>query len=193
MWNYTIEWVSENAGLVFALSVLTLCVGSVAGYWVYDRRASVKAYWEHRRTIRIQRGLLMGKKKQVERRAYLKQLLGDVITHGLEEAWFAGKLTAEEKNSLYRAIGKTHGIHDLIPVMTPEQLKSAIKGRRARGDGISAGPIQEHPADGGRPATASASAPTATAPPPVPASGGNVIQAAKKFGAKALSKLQKAS
>lgn len=187
MWTDILLWVSDNAATVALVSALMLCIGAVVGVAAYDRRASIKAYWDHRRAIRIQRGLLMGKKKQVERKAYLKQLLGDVITHGLEEAWFAGKVTVEEKNSMYRAIGKTHGIPDLIPVMTQAQLKSATKARRARGDGVTAGPAQEKPAWG-----ESDTSQADLLAKKVPASD-NVIQAAKKFGAKALSKLKSAT
>lgn len=184
MWNETLQWVSDNAGLVFSGSLLVLAVGSVLGVAAYDRRASIKAYWEHRRSIRIQRGLLMGKRKKTERQAYLKQMLADVLTHGFEEAWFAGKVTVEEKNAIYRAIGKTHNIPDLIPVMTNAQLKSAIKGRRAHGGGVTAGPAQDKPAWGER------------NDPPVPPvetkpASDNVVQAAKRFGAKALGKLKR--
>lgn len=120
----------------------------------------------------------MGRKKSADRKAYVKGLFGDVITHGLEEAWFAGKITREEVNALYRAIGKTHNIPDLLPVMDPAQVKASIKGRRARGVNT---PNQEHPAWGDPPA-----APT----PPAPASD-NVIQAARRFGAKAIAKLKR--
>lgn len=190
MWNTSLVWVSDNAGLVFASTTLVLCGVLIGGVMAWDRRASFKAYWEHRRTIRIQRGLVMGRKKNADRKAYIKGLFADVITHGLEEAWFAGKVTRDEVNALYRAIGKTHNIPDLIPLLTPAALKSAIKGRKENGGGVTAGPAQEHPADGGRPATASASAPAATTTAAVEDKT-NVIQAAKKFGAKALAKLQK--
>lgn len=133
----------------------------------------------------------MGRKKNAERKAYVKGTWADIITHGGETAFFEGRLTRDEVNEGYRMFGKTHNMPDLIAVMTPPQLKSAIKGRRARGGGVTAGPAQEHPADGGRPATASASAPAAA--PPTPAVETNVIQAAKKFGAKALAKLQKSA
>ena len=183
MWKTALaEWVLDNALTVFLSTLLVLCVLTVVGAAAYDRRASIKAYWEHRRSIRIQRGLVMGRKKQVERRAYIKQMLGDIITHGFEEAWFAGKVTREEANAVYRAIGKTHGIPDLLPHLTPEQLKSAIKGRKARGGGVTTGPAQEHPAWGETPK------PPATAPV---TTDGNVVNAAKRFGAKALARLQK--
>ena len=123
----------------------------------------------------------MGRKKKAERQAYVKQMLADIVTHGFEEAWFAGKVTRDEANNIYRALAKTHGIPDLLPHLTPEQLKSAIKGRRARGSGS---PAQEHPAWGDDP-PATPVAPTAAA------TNGNVINAAKRFGAKALAKLQK--
>ena len=180
MWNTTLEWVSDNAGLVFLSTIIVLCVGSVLGVAAYDRRASIKAYWEHRRSIRIQRGLVMGRKNKAKREAYLKGLWGDAITEFGEEAFFAGKMTREEVNAFYRAIGKTHNMPDLLPYLSPEQVKSAIKGRRARGI---PSPAQEHPA-WGHPPTASAT-PAAT-----PASA-NVINAAKRFGAKALAKLKK--
>lgn len=181
MWTTLLAWVLDNAGMVLVSTLLVLCVVSVLCAAAYDRRASIKAYWEHRRSIRIQRGLVMGRKKQLERRAYIKQMLGDIITHGFEEAWFAGKVTREEANAVYRAIGKTHGIPDLLPHLTPAQLKAAIKGRKTRGDGVTAGPVQEHPSWGDTPK------PTAA---PV-SSEGNVVQAAKRFGAKALTKLKK--
>lgn len=189
MWNTTIVWVSDNAGLVFMGALLALCIGSVTGAVVWDRRASIKAYLEHRQAIRVQRGLVMGRKKQTERKAYLKGRWCDGITDFGETEFLEGRQTREEVNQFYRAIGKTHNMPDLLPYLSAEQVKSAIKGRRARGGGVTAGPAQEHPADGGRPATASASAPAATsAPTPDEV---NVIQAAKRFGAKALAKLQK--
>lgn len=178
MWNTTTEWVLDNAGTVFLSALIVLCIVSVIGAAAYDRRASIKAYWEHRRSIRIQRGLVMGRKKKAERQAYVKQLLADVVTHGFEEAWFAGKVTRDEANNIYRALAKTHGIPDLLPHLTPEALKSAIKGRRSRGE---PGPAQEHPAWGDPPATPAAKTATTT--------DGNVINAAKRFGAKALAKL----
>lgn len=182
MWKETIlPWVLDNVATVSLSTLLVLCVGCVVGAAAYDRRASIKAYWEHRRSIRIQRGLVMGRKKQVERRAYIKQMLADVITHGFEEAWFAGKVTREEANAVYRAIGKTHGIPDLLPHLTQAQLKSAIKGRKTKGGGVTAGPVQEHPAWGDTPKPATAPVTTE----------GNVVQAAKRFGAKALARIQK--
>lgn len=185
MWNTTIMlWVSDNAGAVFAGTLLVLCVATVIGVAVYDRRASIKAYWEHRRTIRIQRGLVMGRKKNADRKAYVKGTWADIITHGGETAFFEGRLTRDEVNDGYRMFGKTHNIPDLIPVFAPEALKAAIRGRRARGIGTSASPAQEKPAWGDPPV-----APPTTAA--VVDDKTNVIQAAKKFGAKALAKLQK--
>lgn len=191
MWNDTLQWVSLNAGVVFASTLLVLCAVSIIGVAAYDRRASIKAYWEHRRTIRIQRGLVMGRKKNADRKAYLKGRWVDIITNGGEAEWHEGRMTREEVNDGYRMFGKTHGMPDLIPVLTPEALKSAIKGRRARGGGVTAGPAQEHPTDGGRPATASAAAPAATKTGAVVDDQTNVVQIAKKFGAKALAKLKK--
>lgn len=190
MWNTTITWVSDNAGVVFACTVIVLCIVSVLVVAAFDRRASIKAYWEHRRNIRIQRGLVMGRKKNADRKAYVKGRWADIITEGGEKAFFEGSLTRDEVNDGYRMFGKTHNMPDLIAVMTPPQLKSAIKGRRARGGGVTAGPAQEHPADGGRPSTASASAPAATTTAAVEDKT-NVIQAAKAFGAKARAKLLK--
>jgi hypothetical protein len=165
--------------MVFVSAVIALCIVLVLGVAAYDRRASIKAYWEHRRTIRIQRGLVMGRKNKAKREAYLKGLWGEAITEFGEEAFFAGKMTREEVNSFYRAIGKTHGMPDLLPYLTPEQVKSAIKGRRARGI---PSPAQEKPAWGDDPPAATASTTPAD---------GNVINAAKRFGAKALAKLKK--
>lgn len=193
MWNTTavIVWVSDNAGLVFASTILVLCVGLVGGVMAWDRRASIKAYWEHRRTIRIQRGLVMGRKKNADRKAYLKGRWSDIITDAGETEWLEGRQTREEVNAFYRAIGKTHNMPDLVPVLTKEQLKSAIKGRKSHGGGCTAGPAQEHPMDGGRPATASASAPAATPSTAAVDDKTNIIQAAKAFGAKARARLLK--
>jgi hypothetical protein len=180
VWNTTLEWVSDNALTVSLSSLLVLCVLSVIGVAAYDRRASIKAYWEHRRTIRIQRGLVMGRKNKAKRDAYLKGLWGEAITEYGEEAFFSGKMTREEVNAFYRAIGKTHNMPDLLPYLSPEQVKSAIKGRRAHGI---PSPAQEHPAWGDPPAAPVAKAAATT--------DGNVINAAKRFGAKALAKLKK--
>jgi len=178
-------WISSNIGDPLTVSLtlsIALCVAVVLGFAVYDRRASVKKYLEHRREVRIQRGLLMGKKKKAERQAFVKGLLADTITNGLEEAWFAGKITREEADACYRMIGKTHHIPDLLPVMSPEQVKSAIKGRRARGVNT---PAQEQPAWGEPPAV------VADTSYPSNNKAGNVINAKKRFGAKALALLEK--
>lgn len=119
----------------------------------------------------------MGRKQKADRQAYVKGLLGDVITNGLEEAWFAGKISEEERNACYRMIGKTHGIPDLLPHMTPAALKSLIKGRRSRGI---ASPAQENPAWGDNPSKKD-DPPSKTA---------TVINATKRFGEKALSRLK---
>lgn len=178
MWKDTLMWVSDNAGLIFSASILVLAVGSVLCVAAYDRRASIRAYFEHRRTIRIQRGLVMGRKKNADRKAYLKGRWSDGLTDFGEKEWMEGRQTREEVNSAYRMFGKTHNMPDLLPHLTAEQLKSAIKGRRSRG---APGPAQEKPAWGDPPAPVTAAAPA----------GDNVIHAAKKFGAKALAKLQK--
>lgn len=179
------HWISSNIGDPLSVSLafsISLCVLVVLGFALYDRRQSIKKYFEHRREVRVQRGLLMGKKKKTERQAFVKGLLADVITNGIEEAWFAGKITREEANALYRMIGKTHGIPDLIPVMSSEQVKSAIKGRRARGVNT---PAQEQPNWGDPPAV--------VADPSYPSDNkaANVINAKKRFGAKALALLDK--
>lgn len=122
----------------------------------------------------------MGRKKKSERQAYLKGRWCDGITEFGEKEWHEGRMSRDEVNSGYRMFGKTHNMPDLLPHMTPEMLKSAIKGRRARGSGTSAGPAQEKPAWG-------ESSPS----PPAVASDGNVIQATKRFGQKALAKLKK--
>lgn len=114
----------------------------------------------------------MGRKQRQAREAYLKGKWCDAITEFGENEFFEGRMTREEVNAFYRAIGKTHNMPDLIPVMTPAQLKKIIKLRRAHGV---PSPAQEHPAWG-------------EAPPP-PAK--NVINATKRFGDKALSRLKK--
>lgn len=182
MWNTATAWVLDNAALFFAGTLLVLCVVSVSGVAAYDRRASIRAYWEHRRSIRIQRGLVMGRKKAADRKAYLKGRWADGITEFGEKEWFEGRMTREEVNSGYRMFGKTHNMPDLLPHLTSEQLKSAIRGRRSRG---APGPAQEKPAWGDAPVDKT------DAPTTEPANGSNVVQAAKRFGAKALSKLQK--
>lgn len=174
-----VSWTSENAMAIGLSTIIALCLGAVAFAVVWDRRASIRKYLEHRREVRIQRGLLMGKKKKAERQSFLKQLLADVVTDGFEEAWLRGKVTREEANNIYRAIGKTHGIPDLLPHMTPAQLKSAIKGRRARG---LPSPAQEKPAWGEDPPAADDQPQSAAA---------NVINATKRFGEKALGRLKK--
>jgi len=119
----------------------------------------------------------MGKKKKADRLAYLRGRWGDGITEFGENEFLEGRQTREEVNAFYRAIGKTHNIPDLVPVMTNAQLKSAIKGRRSRGGGITAGPAQDNPAWG----TTDDQPKTATA---------NVINATKRFGEKALKRLK---
>jgi hypothetical protein len=178
------HWISSNLGdpiLVGWVATIAICIATVIGAAIYDRRASIKKYLEHRRDVRIQRGLLMGKKKRSERQAFVKGVLADAITNGIEEAWFAGKITREEANDCYRMIGKTHHIPDLIPVMTAAQAKSAIKGRRSRGVNT---PAQERPSWGESPAT--------KIDDKAPAPGPNVIDASKAFGAKALARLKTA-
>jgi len=80
VWKDILSGVSDNAGLVFTVTILVLCIGTVLGVAAYDRRASIKAYWAHRQAIRIQRGLVMGRKKNSERQAYIKGRWCDGIT-----------------------------------------------------------------------------------------------------------------
>lgn len=163
----------DNPGGTALIALTALGCLAALGFFVYDRRASVKAYLEHRRTIRIQRGLAMGKKKKLERQASIKQKLADFVTNGFEEAWFKGEVTREEADAVYRMIGKTHGIPDLLPHLTAAQVKKAIKTRRAHGINT---PAQEQPAWGDPPS------PTNDKKSGV----SNVVDAAKRFGAKAL-------
>lgn len=174
-----ISWLSDNAMAVGLSTIIFLCVAAVLGAVIYDRRDSIQKYRLHRREVRIQRGLLMGKKKKAERQAFLKQRLGDIITDGFEEAWLRGEVTREEVNAIYRAIGKTHNIPDLLPHLTPAQVKSAIKGRRSRGE---PGPAQEKPAWG--------DPPSASTGDQLQTAATNVINATKKFGEKALKRLK---
>lgn len=170
------HWINvmvDNPGVTALTAITTLGVLAAIGFFIYDRRASVKAYLEHRRSIRIQRGLAMGKKKKAERQAFVKQSVADILTDGFEELWLAGKVTREEVNSVYRMIAKTHHIPDLLPVLTPEQVKKAIKIRRAHGVNT---PGQEKPAWGDPPSTTNDEKSGVS----------NVVDAAKRFGAKAL-------
>lgn len=179
--NEVIYWVTENAQTVTLSALLALCLATIVGALLWDRRASIKKYLEHRRELRIQRGVAMGRKQKADEEIYAKRLLADIITNGLEEAWFAGKITREKVDSLYRMIGKTHGIPDLMPRMTNAQLKAIVKGRRSRGEPA---PAQEHPAWGEpqpAPPKVDGQKPTVT----------NVISATKRFGDKALKRLQK--
>lgn len=165
----------ENAGLVGAAAIIGGCSYGLI-VWIRERRASFAAYFEHRRSIRIQRGLLMGKKKKSQRDAYIKGRWCDGITEFGEREFFEGRQTREEVNAVYRMFGKTHGMVDLIPVLTPAQAKSAIKGRRSRGTPVIG---QDNPSWG--------DPPKVTADPSY-----NVIDAKKAFGAKALKILKTA-
>lgn len=181
MWNDILQWVSVNAGLVSLSAILVLCFIMIFGAVVYDRRASIKAYLAHRQSIRVQRGLVMGRKKQNDRKAYLKGRWSDGLTEFGEKEWLEGRMTREEVNAGYRMFGKTHNMPDLLPHMTPAQVKSAIKGRKARGVNT---PAQEHPSWGASPAApAKAAAPAASDTT-------NVVQAAKRFGQKFMDKVK---
>lgn len=162
------------------IAMLSLCGIVVLAGVIYDRRASIRKYLEHRREVRIQRGLLMGKKAKAARDKYVKSRFGDAITEFGENEFLEGRLTREEVNAFYRAIGKTHHIPDLIPVLTPEQAKKAIKHRRSQGLPVLG---QDKPAWGDPPASAmnDQSGDSRT----------NVINATKRFGEKALSRLKK--
>lgn len=181
MWKDILSWMSDNAGLVFTVTILVLCFGTVLGVAAYDRRASIKAYWAHRRSIRVQRGLVMGRKKNSERQAYIKGRWCDGITDFGEKEFLEGRQTREEVNAFYRAIGKTHKMPDLLPYLSADQVKAAIKGRRSRGTNTVA---QETPAWGPAPGDPAGEKPTEV-------KDGNVIEAAKRFGAKALAKIKK--
>lgn len=172
----------DHTGFIIGIALILLCCSLIFGGLYWDRRASFHKYLEHRREIRVQRGIQMGVKKKAAREAYLKQLVADGITDRLEEAWLAGKATREEVNAIYRAIGKTHNIPDLVPHMDPATLKSMIKGRRSRG-APAAG--QEHPNMG---------PPPTPEPDPTykPNTVSNVVNATKRFGEKALSRLKSA-
>ncbi len=185
MTKYLMDFVFDNYLSILAGSIIVVLLGTVAAVALYDRRASIKKYFEHRRELRIQRGMTMGRKAKADRQAYVKGLLADVITNGLENAWFEGKINQEERDACYRMIGKTHGIPDLLPHMSQAALKSVMKKRKSLGLGPTAGPVQEQPAWGD--------------PPPVPKKSDdqppsvatNVVQAAKRFGDKALKRLPK--
>ena len=180
------HWISSNIGdpmTVVLAAVITIAVGTVLGFSVYDRRQSIKKYLEHRRDVRIQRGLLMGKKKKAERQSYVRNWLATGLTNLVEEGWFKGEISREEGNEIYRMIGKTHHIPELLPVMSPEQVKSAIKGRRSRGINT---PAQEQPAWGESPA-----AKVGKDGEQDDTRRANVINATKRFGEKALARLKK--
>lgn len=167
------EWLFDNQWLAYFLTLLVMAA-TIVGLALKDRRASIRAYLEHRRELQTRRGEEMGRKQQRERQTHVKGLVGDAITDALEELWLAGKATRDEINEYYRAFGNTHNMPDLLPKQTAEQVKAAIKLRRAHGI---PSPKQEHPAWGDN-------------PPPVTK---NVINASKRFGEKALSRLKKAS
>lgn len=166
------EYFMNSMWAISLTSVVAFCILAVGAGLAWDRRASIKAYMEHRRQIRIQRGLAMGKKKKAERQAFVKQSLAEIVTDGFEELWFKGRITREEVNAVYRMLAKTHHIPDLLPHLTPEQVKKAIKLRRSHGVNT---PAQEKPAWGDSPAV-----------PIDKNSGGSNVIDMKKFGAKAL-------
>lgn len=175
-----VNFVFDRTGDLIAGGIILVLLVLVAGVFIYDRRASIREYNEHRREIRIQRGIEMGRKQKAAREAYVLSLLADVVTDGLEEAWFAGKITDDERNWAYRKVG-TRGVHDCIPKRTQAQVKAIVKGRRYHG---TPSPAQEHPSWGAPP-------PTPPKPGDKPSQATNVINAKKKFGAKALDRLKK--
>ena len=178
MVNTLKDFVFGQSTETYVLSAIILSLAVVAVAVVFDRRASIKKYIEHRKEVRIQRGLLMGRKAKAARLKYIKDRFGEAITEFGENEFLAGRMTREEVNAFYRAIGKTHHIPDLIPVLTPAQAKSAIKYRRSQGYPVLG---QEKPAWGDPPAVNGQPEETQT----------NVINATKRFGDKALSLLKK--
>lgn len=185
MQQTVVNFVSENSQTFWASMALLLLLGSVAGALIWDRRASIRKYLEHRREVRIERGIEMGRKQRAAREIYLLSLLADIVTNGLEEHWFKGKITPDERNWLYRRVG-SRGVNDVVPKKTLAQVKSMIKGRRYRG---TPSPAQEHPSWGEpypRPTKKGDQKPT-----DAPAT--NVVNASKRFGDKALKRLKKSA
>ena len=177
--NTVVDFVFDHASAFLTLAgMMSLCCVILGAAFFYDRRASILKYLEHRRDVRIQRGILMGKKKKSERQAYLNGLVADALTNTLEEAWFSGKVTRDEANGVYRAIGKTHHIPDLLPHLDAASVKAAIRARRSNGI---PGPKQDNPAWGS----------STTSTDDKPPTGANVINAKKRFGAKAFERLEK--
>lgn len=175
MLSMLVNFVFDNALTVAATSVLLGLALLVIGAALWDRRASIKKYPEHRRELRIQRGITMGRKEKAARAEYVKRLMADGITDTLEEAFFKGNITEEERNACYRMIGKTHHIPDLMPHLSPAAVKALIKGRRSNGTGVSAGPVQPDPAWGDKPMK-----------PKKTDDKTNVVDTKKRFGEKAL-------
>lgn len=122
----------------------------------------------------------MGKKAKASREKYIKGRFGEAITEFGETEFLEGRMTREEVNAFYRAIGKTHYIPDLVPVLTPAQAKAAIKKRRNIGFPQIG---QENPAWGDPPSSAMTMTQIEKSE--------NVINATKRFGDKALSLLKK--
>lgn len=74
-----------------------------------------------------------GTKRMVSKRyreKELKVLIADVVTEGLEDAEFQGKISREEKTFWYKRLGNVLSIKDLLPENT-RLLKEEIKGRLA--------------------------------------------------------------
>lgn len=67
-----------------------------------------------------------------EREKYVKSLLGDIITDGLEDAEFQGKLTRDEVNTWYRRLGNLVDLRDLLP-KSQETIKEGLKKRVGNG------------------------------------------------------------
>src|SRR5882672_10237873 len=128
-------WAAEHPMeyLSAVLGVLTaLCAGLV---W-RDRRGAIASHMARRRQDRRHQLVLkraaMGKKQIEERRAIVKKLISQKLTDDIEDLWFEGRITTEERNEYYVMFGN-NGLVDMLPCYSKEQVKKNIKLRRSLG------------------------------------------------------------
>jgi hypothetical protein len=71
-------------------------------------------------------GKIMGKRRRAK---YLKELVEQFITDGLEDEFNEGNITLQEKQLMYRKLGISLGLDGLLPSKEQGKLKEAIRKR----------------------------------------------------------------
>jgi hypothetical protein len=117
------DWYSSNQQIADITIVLAV-VGILSAGYMWDVR-------RRRRLFNIRRG---GQMTRAERQYYKKLLVSTILTDGLEDAEFHGKISRLEVQELYKKIGKFLMLGELIPQVNkghPSALRAMLTAKKA--------------------------------------------------------------